>query len=88
MGWYGDGDRDAKQGQLASRFTHRDCGAILHPMRTPAWRAHRDAPHMRGSTGISVDLCEVPEFTLHCAPSFALQRDERKRITILVRYGA
>ena len=67
MEWHGDGDRDAKQGQPASRCTHRDRRAALHLMRTPAWRAHRDAPHMRSSTGIFVDLCEVPEFTLHCA---------------------
>ncbi len=54
-------------------------------MRTPAWRAHRDAPHMRSATGIFVDLCEVPDFTLHCAPSFAPQRDAQERITILAR---
>ena len=76
------------KGQPTSRCIHRDCGAAPYPMRTPAWRAHRDASHKRSSTGLFVDLCEVPEFTLHCAPSFAPQRDERKRITILVRYGA
>jgi len=30
MGLHGDGDRDAKQGQPASRCTHRDRRAALH----------------------------------------------------------
>lgn len=88
MEWHGDGDRDAKQGQPASRCTHRDRGAALHPMRTPAWGAHRDAPLHAQFDGNFCRPLRSARFHSALCSSFAPHRDERKRITIPAHYAA